>query len=253
MAMDKPEAPLAESPSAPVMVKRHRLSTRLWHWLNFAVVTVMLMSGLMISNAHPRLYWGNFGANSDTAWLELPQFPGWATLPSHYSLADARLWHLSFAWIFGAGIVTYLAWSLVNGHLWRDLRPRLAELSPVHLWQDIKDHARLRFPRGEAAARYNVLQKLAYCGVLLVLLPLLVLTGMAMSPALNAAFPGLPEFFGGRQSARSVHVICAGGIVLFFLVHIAMVMLAGPVNEVRSMITGRFRLPPEIGKEPGHD
>lgn len=242
----------AELP-AVTEVKRHRLSTRVWHWINVVTVAVMLMSGLMISNAHPRLYWGNYGANPDKAWLELPQFPVWATIPAHYSPADARLWHLTFAWIFGAGIAIYLARSVVNGHLWRDLRPRLAELSPAHLWQDIKDHARLRFPKGEAAARYNVLQKLAYCGVLLALLPLLVLTGMAMSPALDAAFHGLPELFGGRQSARSIHFICAGGIVLFFLVHIAMVVLAGPVNEVRSMITGQFRLPPENREEPRHD
>lgn len=246
--MDMPEEPSPVSPPAPVMVKRHRLSTRLWHWLNFAVVAIMLMSGLMISNAHPRLYWGHFGANPDKAWLELPQFPGWATIPSTYNLADARLWHIAFAWVFGAALAGYLAWSAVNGHLWRDLRPRLAELSPAHLWQDIKAHAALRLPTGEAAARYNVLQKLAYCGVLIALLPLLVLTGMAMSPALDAAFHWLPELFGGRQSARSIHFICATGTVLFFVVHIAMVLLAGPVNEVRSMITGWFRLPPEHGK-----
>ncbi|MFM5930719.1 MAG: cytochrome b/b6 domain-containing protein [Novosphingobium sp.] len=250
--MDLAEA--AETSPLPIRVKRHRLSTRLWHWINVACVAIMLMSGLMISNAHPRLYWGQFGANPDKAWAELPQFPGWMTIPSHYSPADARLWHLALAWLFGAAILAYLAWSAVNGHLWRDLKPRLAELSPRHLWQDIKDHAALRFRKGEAAARYNILQKLAYCGVLLVLLPLLVLTGMAMSPALNAAFHGLPEFFGGRQSARSIHFICAGGIVLFFLVHIAMVVLAGPVNEVRSMITGRFRLPPSNDRgEPSHD
>ncbi len=255
--MDMPEVPSPAAVPAPVMVKRHRLSTRLWHWFNVATVAIMLMSGLMISNAHPRLYWGRFGANPDKAWLDLPQFPGWMTIPSHYSLADARLWHLAFAWVFGAAIVIYLAWSVVNGHLWRDLRPRLAELSPAHLWQDIRDHAALRFPTGEAAARYNILQKLAYCGVLIVLLPVLVLTGMAMSPALNAAFHWLPELFGGRQSARSIHFICATGIVLFFIVHIAMVVLAGPVNEVRSMITGWFRLPPEPatpqGKETAHD
>lgn len=252
-----PEQPWPAAESAPSLIKRHRLSTRLWHWINVLAVAIMLMSGLMISNAHPRLYWGRFGANPDKAWLELPQFPVWMTIPSHYSPADARLWHLAFAWVFGAGIAAYLAWSVVNGHLWRDLRPRLAELSPGHLWQDIKDHAALRFPTGEAAARYNILQKLAYCGVLIVLLPVLVLTGMAMSPALDAAFHWLPELFGGRQSARSIHFLCATGIVLFFVVHIVMVLLAGPVNEVRSMITGWFRLPPEPAaskaKETEHD
>ncbi|PLK27594.1 cytochrome b/b6 domain-containing protein [Novosphingobium sp. TH158] len=242
---------IAGQQATPRVIARHRLSTRLWHWVNLATATVMLMSGLMISNAHPRLYWGHFGANPDKAWLELPEFPGWMTLPSTYNLADARLWHLAFAWLFGLATAAYLGWSLVNGHLWRDLRPRLAELSPCNLWHDIASHARLRLPRGEAAARYNVLQKLAYCLVLLVLLPLLVLTGLAMSPAIGAALHGLPDLFGGRQSARSVHFLCAAGLVLFVIVHLAMVLLAGPVNGVRAMITGRFALPP--ARKEAHD
>ena len=101
----------------------------------------------------------------------------------------------------------------------------------------------MRFPTGEAALRYNVLQKLAYCGVLFGLLPLIILTGLAMSPALNAAMPFIPEMFGGRQSARSLHFLAMCGLIAFFLVHIAMVVLAGPINEVRSMITGWYRLP----------
>lgn len=227
----------------PKMVKRHRLSTRLWHWINVISVAIMLMSGLMIFNAHPRLYWGQYGANPDKAWLELPDFPGWITIPSYYSPADARVWHLAFAWVLGSAIAAYLIWSLINGHLKRDLLPKLAELSPKHLWQDIKDHAALRFPTGEAALAYNILQKLAYGGVLVVLLPGIILTGLAMSPAIDAAWHWLPEMFGGRQSARSIHFLCAAGLVAFFVVHIAMVVLAGPVNEVRSMITGWYRLP----------
>jgi Ni/Fe-hydrogenase b-type cytochrome subunit len=232
------------------MVKRHRLSTRLWHWINAVAIIVMLMSGLMIFNAHPRLYWGKFGANPDRAWLEIAgtdgrAFPGWITLPSDYSLADARLWHLAFAWVLAFGLLAYLLWSLVNGHLRRDLHITAAEWRPAHLWCDIADHARLRFPTGAAAARYNVLQKIAYCGVLFGLIPLVILTGLTMSPAINAAVPLLADLFGGRQSARSVHFLAAAGLVLFFCVHIAMVVLAGPVNEVRSIITGRYRIPEE--------
>ena len=226
-------------------VLRHRLPTRLWHWLNALVVIVMLMSGLMIFNAHPRLYWGHYGANFDPAWLELPPFPGWATIPSYYDLAGARRWHLAFAWLFGVSTILYLLASLLNRHLWRDLVPGPRELAPRHLWQEVKDHARLRFPSGEAAARYNTLQRLSYGAVVLVLIPLLILSGLAMSPAMDAAWPWLVDMFFGRQSARSVHFICAGLMLLFILVHLAMVLLAGPVNEVRSMITGRFRLPPE--------
>lgn len=227
-------------------IKRHRLSTRLWHWLNVVTVLVLLMSGLMILNAHPRLYWGHYGANFDPAWLEFRQpFPGWATIPSSYDLGGARRWHLAFAWVFAVSTALYLLLSLLNGHARRDLLPRRGELRPGHLWQDIRDHAWLRFPTGEAAARYNILQKLSYGGVIFLLLPALILSGLAMSPAMDAAWPWLVDLFGGRQSARSVHFIGAALIVLFTAVHILMVLLAGPVNEMRSMITGRFHLPPE--------
>ena len=230
----------------PGVVVRHRFSTRLWHWLNAVVIIVLLMSGMMIFNAHPRLYWGHYGANFDPAWFELKSgFPGWATIPSTYDLAGARRWHLAFAWLLGISSVVYLLIALVNGHLLRDLIPRARELAPSHLWQDIRDHARLRFPTGEAAARYNTLQKLSYGAGILLLIPLLILSGVAMSPAMNAAWPWLIDLFAGRQSARSVHFICAALMLLFILVHLAMVLLAGPRNEITSMISGRFRLPPE--------
>jgi Ni/Fe-hydrogenase b-type cytochrome subunit len=243
--MDEPQS---SEPSGGQLVRRHRLSTRVWHWLNALTLLVMLMSGLMIFNAHPRLYWGQFGANPDRAWLEIGMdrdvaFPGWMTLPSEYNLADARLWHFAFAWVLAFGLLIYLVWSLFDRHIARDLHITRAEWRPAHIWHDVKEHARLRFPTGVAALRYNILQKLAYCGVLFVLLPLIILTGLAMSPGMDTAWPLLIDLFGGRQSARSVHFIAAFGLVAFFVVHIAMVALAGPVNEVRSMITGWYRLP----------
>nr|WP_246448194.1 cytochrome b/b6 domain-containing protein [Novosphingobium flavum] len=253
------------------------MSTRLWHWLNVITLFVMLKSGLMIFNAHPRLYWGIYGANFDHSWLQVTHrgdegilrigdavfvttgllgsyrdaggavqfhaFPYWLTLPSNYSLADARLWHLAFAWVLALGFAAYLLWSLLNGHIRRDLHITRGEWSPAHIWGDIKQHARLRFPTGAAALRYNVLQKLAYGSVLFVLLPLIILTGLTMSPGMNAAIPALLDLFGGRQTARSLHFLAALGLVLFFVVHIAMVLLAGPLNEVRGMITGWYRLP----------
>ena len=241
----------APAPQAGDLVRRYRWPVRLWHWLNAVVVTVMLMSGLMIFNAHPRLYWGHYGANTDPAWLDLSHvnggipFPGAVTIPTAYSLADARLWHLAFAWLLLTGLAVYLAWLVVSGRLRRDLAPRLAELAPRHLWHDIREHARLRFPTGAAALRYNVLQKLAYGTVLLVLLPGIVLTGLGMSPGIDAAWPWIVDLLGGRQSARSLHFLCAFGLVGFFVIHIAMVVLAGPVNELRAMITGWYRLPAE--------
>jgi thiosulfate reductase cytochrome b subunit len=251
-----PDQDYQDAPRGGDTVYRHRWPTRLWHWFNAGVLLVMLMSGLMIFNAHPRLYWGHYGANADPAWLDLEKvgggipFPGWITLPSYYSLADARLWHLAFAWALVLGLLGYLGWAAASGHLRRNLAPRRGEMALAHVWHDIKQHARLRFPTGAAALSYNVLQKLAYGAVLVVLLPGIVLTGLAMSPAIDAAWPWLVDLCGGRQSARSLHFLCAGGLVLFFVVHLAMVLLAGPVNEVRSMLTGRYRLPPDREDAP---
>jgi Ni/Fe-hydrogenase b-type cytochrome subunit len=241
----EPELPAA--PPRGRIAYRHRLPTRLWHWVNALTVFVMLMSGLMIFNAHPRLYWGQFGANFDHPWLMFHgrPIPGWATIPSSYNLAAARRWHLAFAWLLVLGLVAFLVTSLINRHVQRDLSPRPDELKPKRIWHDIQEHARLNFPKGDAALRYNILQKLSYFGVIFVLLPLMLLTGLGMSPAMDASWPWLIEIFGGRQSARSIHFICAMAILAFILVHLTMVVLAGPINEIGSMITGRFRVPPE--------
>jgi thiosulfate reductase cytochrome b subunit len=166
-------------------------------------------------------------------------FPWWATIPSDYSLAGARRWHLSTAWVFSIATIFYLLWSAFNGHIRRDLVPRRHELAPKHLWADFKDHLRLRF-HGDEPGQYNILQKLAYGSVLFLMLPLVILTGLTMSPAFNAAWPWMLDLFGGRQSARSIHFICAAGLVGFIIVHLLLVLLAGPINEIRSMITGWF-------------
>jgi Ni/Fe-hydrogenase b-type cytochrome subunit len=222
------------------LVFRHRLLTRIWHWINAVAVIVLLMSGLTISNAHPRLYWGQFGANLDTAWLELPRFPGWATIPSTYNLALARHWHLAFAWVLACGLLIFLLWSLINKHLQKDIALSRAEVAPRHLWEDIKKHLRFDFHSSEA--RYNPLQKITYSVVIFGLIPLAILTGLTMSPGMNAAWPWLLDLFGGRQSARSLHFIAATGLAAFIVVHLILVILAGPINEIRSMITGWFRL-----------
>jgi thiosulfate reductase cytochrome b subunit len=210
--------------------------------LNAVLLYVLFTSGLGIFNAHPRLYWGHYGANFDHPRLTLERFGGWITLPAHYNLAMSRHWHLTAAPIFAFALLLYMVWGLIGRHVARDLAFRRGELAPRHVWQDVKDHARLRFPTGPAALRYNVLQKASYVGVIFILLPLAILSGLTLSPGMNAAWPWLVDLFGGRQSARSIHFIAAFSLVAFFLVHIAMVLLAGPVNEIRSMITGRYRV-----------
>lgn len=277
--------PLPAAPAAPGLVKRHRLSTRIWHWVNAVTLLVMLMSGLMIFNAHPRLYWGHYGANADPAWLEIASdaeggflklgetrigttgllgqwtndkgaeqrtaFPGWATIPANYDLAGARRWHLAFAWIFAFGLLAFMIRAFWNRHAQRDIAPSRAELKPRHLWQEVKDHARLRFPRGEAALRYNSLQKLSYFAVVFLLLPTIILSGLAMSPGMNASWPWLIDLFGGRQSARSVHFIIAFLLVGFTILHVVLVLLTHPLNQLRAMITGWYRVPrARAPKEP---
>jgi Ni/Fe-hydrogenase b-type cytochrome subunit len=244
---DEPAAVAAPAAHPATLAYRHRLPTRIWHWVNAITVFVMLMSGLMILNAHPRLYWGQLGANFDHPWANFGRrpFPGWATIPSTYNLAAARIWHLAFAWVLVVGLIAFLLTSLWNRHVQRDLAPTRDELAPSHILHDIKQHARLRFPTGDAALRYNILQKISYVAVIFVFLPLIILTGLTMSPAMDAAWPWLLELFGGRQSARSIHFLCAGALLAFIVVHLVMVLLAGPINEIGSMITGRFRVPPE--------
>ena len=224
-------------------IRRHALATRLWHWVNAVAVVILIGSGLMILNAHPRLYWGRYGANFDHAWITFDRFPGWVTIPQTYNLALARNWHLSFALVLGFGLLAYMIASLVNRHFQRDLAFRRGELSRRHVLADIRAHLAFRFHDPEAPGDYNVLQKLSYVLVIFGLLPLVIATGIAMSPGLNAAFPWLLEILGGRQSARSIHFLAAGGITLFVIVHLVLVILAGAVNEVRSMITGRWRVP----------
>lgn len=216
--------------------KRHALVTRLWHWVNLASVVILFMSGLNISNAHRYLYWGDWGFSPDQAWLAVPRFPGWMTIPDYYSLAIARDWHVLFAWVFALNLTFYMAWSLANGHFRRDLFTQVAEWRPAHVWADIRAHLRLQF--NNHRAKFNFLQKIAYSKVIFLLLPLMIFTGMAVSPGMNAAAPWLLDIFGGRQSARSIHFLCAWALVVFLLLHVALVLLSGPVRQLRDMITG---------------
>jgi len=261
-----------------VLTYRHTVLVRVSHWLNVVAILVLLMSGLQIFNAHPALYWGQKSAFADP-WLSMgainrggstigvtsiggqtfdttglfgysgkagvrePRgFPAWATLPSYRTLADGRHWHFFFAWVFGLNGIFYLVGNLLNGHIRRDLLPARDQLTGKHLLHEIIEHIRLRFPKGEEARRYNAIQKMTYLAVIFGLLPLMILTGLTMSPAVDASQPWLVPLFGGRQSARSLHFICANLIVLFVLVHVALVIVVGFFNSMRSMITGRYTL-----------
>jgi thiosulfate reductase cytochrome b subunit len=256
---------------------RHTIPVRVLHWINAAVMLVMLMTGLQIFNAHPALYWGatsdfdhpilsmvadGTDANywgvttigpwkfrtdgvlgvSDTDGVKtIRGFPAWATIPSASpDLAIGRLWHLSFAWILVFNALAYFAYAFWSGHFRKELLPTPQDLT--HIPHEIVTHAKLQFPKGEAAKRYNALQKTTYFIVLCILGPLIVLTGLTMSPTMDSAFPFLLEMFGGRQSARTIHFIVAFSFVAFVIVHVVMVVLSGTWNNLRSMITGRYAI-----------
>jgi thiosulfate reductase cytochrome b subunit len=258
---------------------RHRALVRLTHWINALCILFLLGSGLNIFNAHPRLYWGKYGADSDPSIFSLGAvdtpsgtvgvtqigafhfnttgvlgwsvadgeyqnrgWPEWLTIPGFQDLADARHWHFLFAWILVVNGFAYLIYSLCVRHFQKDIWPTRADIRAIP--RSILDHIKLKHPSGDAARRYNVLQKLAYLGVIL-LIGLMVVTGLAMSPGMDAFLPWLPDLFGGRQSVRSVHFISASLIVLFVIVHLTEVVLTGPINEVRSMLSGRYRIPRE--------
>lgn len=269
-----------------VLVYRHKGVTRITHWINVLAVTLLLMSGLEIFNAHPALYWGA-RSHFDRPWIAMTAeqhgekmvgvtqvgslkfdttgvlgysgapdvarprgFPAWATLPSSQDLADGRRWHFFFAWLFVLNGLAYWIVNLINGHIRRDLVPTSKDLSPKNVWHEIVTHARLKFPKGEAARHYNVLQKGAYLSVVLVFLPLMVLTGLTMSPGVDAALPWLLDLFGGRQSARTIHFLSAFTVVAFVIVHLAMVVASGTWNNIRSMITGRYAIEVEPAAAP---
>ncbi|MBX9464222.1 MAG: cytochrome b/b6 domain-containing protein [Aquamicrobium sp.] len=275
MAAAEPETSreTAEAPNSR-LVYRQKLATRLTHWLWAFSLFFLLLSGLQIFNAHPALYLGDqsgfefdnsvlrigaedrggdtvgytkvlgfqmettglLGFSGEPGALQARAFPSWATIPSGRDLASGRVVHFFFAWLFFAALLIWLLASAVNGHLRRDVIPGRADFRQVG--RDLADHVRLRFYHRR---RYGPLQKFSYALVLLGLFPLMILSGLAMSPGINAAAPFLAEILGGRQTARTLHFLGMVLIVLFFVVHIAMVVAAGPLNEMRSMITGWYR------------
>ena len=265
----------APRPAPREVIYRHTALVRLTHWINALAIFLLIGTGLNIFNAHPHLYWGQKGANFDTPVLSIHAegtrgitqvgalkfdttgvlglsavhgqpvgraWPAWITLPSFTDLADARHWHFLLAWVLSINALVYILWSLSIRHVQRDLWPTLADLKAVP--RSVWDHVRLKHPTGEEAKRYNVLQRFAYLGLIL-LVTGMILTGLTMSPGFNAFAPWLLDLFGGRQSARTLHFVFATLIFAFIVVHLVEVVLAGPINEVRSMITGRYAVPPE--------
>jgi thiosulfate reductase cytochrome b subunit len=261
----------ASSPPAIERVYRHRLPVRISHWLNVPFLIILIMSGLQIFNAHPALYWGD-RSDRDKALLSIRPvdteseevkgvttilghqfdttgvlgysdgmkraFPAWATVPSAKWLAMGRRWHLFFAWLFVINGLIFTAYAFASRHATRDLAPTGKDWRSIG--KSLRDHLIFKHPGGEEAKRYNVLQKLAYANILFIIAPLIVLTGLAMSPTIDTAFPWLLTIFGGRQAARTIHFVACFSFVGFILIHVVQVLLTGFFNNIRSMVTGWF-------------
>ena len=237
-------------PGGRVAVWRHPLWVRWTHWVNVAAVVVLVMSGLNILMAHPHLYWGVRSTFADP-WLSFRAAPDWAMIPSGRDLAQGRRWHFFFAWIFVINGLAYLALLVVTRRLGRRLWPDRTDRAGF--WASVREHIRFRFPKDDEARRYNVIQKMTYLIMLLVILPMMLVTGLSMSPGFNSIGGLLLDLMGGRQSARTLHFLSAAAIVTFVVIHVGLVIWTGWINNMRAMITGWFVIEPSAKDEDGED
>jgi thiosulfate reductase cytochrome b subunit len=230
------------------------------HWILAVSVLTLAFSGFAILMVHPRLYWGEVGNDLTPALLELPisrnhQYGGWGermpisadaagpiSASRTYEIFNQNGWarslHFLAAWCLVLPGGAYLLMGLFGRHFRAHIWPRAADLAPRLVWRDLVDHLRLRIPPASGGPNYGVLQKTAYSLVVFVVTPLVTVSGLTMSPAVTAAFPFLLRLFGGYQSARTIHFFTFVALLLFVLVHVAMVIRSGFRRQVRAMTVG---------------
>jgi thiosulfate reductase cytochrome b subunit len=230
---------------------RHAFLVRATHWLITLAFLTLLVTGVEIVTSHPRFYWGEVG-NDNTPPLFTIHIPASRNLvPTGYSyvLPDQNGWsrylHFQSAWLLVLTGLLYVVVGLFNGHFRRNLLPALSDISPRQLWNSIAQHLRFARLGAEEVWSYNILQRLSYLLVIFILFPFIIWTGLAMSPSFVSAFPAAVNVLGGQQSARTLHFFVSGLLVLFLLVHIFMIFLAGFRTRMRAMITGRAPEPQE--------
>jgi len=224
---------------------RHSLWVRLTHWLTTLAFLALLVSGLEIVVSHPRFYWGEVGNVNTQPLFQIPIPASRSLVPTGYgyTLPDQNGWsrylHFQSAWLLVLTGLLYVVVGFIRGHFRRELVPSRSDLSSKRLWASIIDHLRLKRPGPDEAWSYNVLQRLAYLLVVFVAFPLIIWTGLAMSPSFVSAFPAAVNVLGGQQSARTLHFFLTAALLLFLVVHVLMVILAGFWSRARAMITGR--------------
>jgi len=235
----------------PLLQVRHSFLVRFTHWLITLSFLALLVSGLEIVVSHPRFYWGETGNIHTTPLFKIPVPSSRDTVPTGYGyvLPDQNGWsrylHFQSAWVLVLTGLLYFGAGLFSGHFRRNLLPGRAELSAKQLAISIVQHLRFARPSAEEAWSYNVLQRLAYLLVIFVLFPMIIWTGLAMSPSFVSEVPAAVNLLGGQQSARTLHFFLTWALVLFLLVHVLMVIVAGFRSRMRAMITGHMAEPLE--------
>lgn len=237
-------SPASAAPAATVTA-RHSLLVRVTHWITTLCFFALLVTGFEIVISHPRFYWGETGNVLTPPLFKLPIPASRSLVPTGYGyvMPDQNGWsrylHFQVAWIVILTGLLYVISSFVTGHLRKDLLPHKADLSWGRFPKTIAKHLRFRRPSAAEAWSYNLPQRLAYLFVIFVLFPLVIWTGLAMSPAFVSAFPATVTLLGGQQSARTLHFFVSLALLLFVVVHVGMVFLAGFRSRMRAMITGR--------------
>jgi thiosulfate reductase cytochrome b subunit len=230
---------------------RHSALVRITHWITTFCFLALLVSGVEIVISHPRFYWGETGNDLTAPLFKLPIPASRNFVPTGYGyvLPDQNGWsrylHFQSAWVLVFTGLLYITFALFTGHLRKNLLPGGADLSWRTFSTSITSHLRFERPSEAEAWSYNLLQRLSYLFVIFVLFPLVIWTGLAMSPAFVSAFPATVNVLGGQQSARTLHFFVSLALVLFLLVHVTMIWLAGFWSRMRAMITGRSAAPME--------
>ncbi len=228
------------------VISRHSALVRATHWITTLCFLGLLLSGIEILISHPRFYWGEAGNVNTAPLFKIPIPASRATVPTGYGyvLPDQNGWsrylHFQSAWLIVFTGLLYIISSFFSGHLRKGLLPGAADLSWRAFSTSIANHLRFKPPAAEEAWSYNLLQRLTYLSVIFILFPLIIWTGLAMSPAVTSAFPSVVTVFGGQQSARTIHFFVTVLLVLFLLVHIIMISFTGFRSRMRAMITGHL-------------
>jgi thiosulfate reductase cytochrome b subunit len=242
----------SEVPATSVVGARHSALIRVTHWITALCFFALLVTGFEIVVSHPRFYWGETGNVLTTPLFKIPIPSSRALVPTGYGyvLPDQNGWsrylHFQAAWVVVLTGLLYAIYSLLTGHLRKNLLPKRTDLSWRALSSTMGKHVRFDRPSDEEAWSYNFLQRIAYLTVIFVLFPLVIWTGLAMSPGFVSAVPATVTLLGGQQSARTIHFFVSLLLLGFVVVHVVMVFLAGFKNRMRAMINGR--VDPDAGR-----